>query len=139
MSAKIESVSLLFCDAEMNPLPMDENSNGFLARFKPSPLGSTGEIFLKVTCRFKPAKLTELRYMVKLVNRAHYRIIGGDEETITYFRNADSEKAVFLPFNIKNIVALKKALPADMKLFVRDASPSPPNEPQRVIRIKGFN
>ena len=139
MPVIVEPLSIDFCDANRQPLQIDENSGGFLARFRPSPRGTTGQLFLRVTCRFRPQTSPQIRYVLDLRNLLHYRFNGGDGGSITFFRNAESGRAIFLPVEIQNKIALSNALPADMMLFIRDSAPGNTNEPQRIIRIKGFN
>jgi hypothetical protein len=128
------------CDNNRDPFPRSpEIPEAYLVNFAPAPLGSTGNIYIKITCALVPQDPIQVYYRLKLNNGDDYIFGLGNGNEIKYYRQASDGISVFLPVEIQNINPLDSALVAVMTLFIKDTTPNSPAPIPVPVIIKGQN
>ena len=143
MGKKIFIDSIVVCDVNGDAFPMSGEVNGaYVVPFSPAPLGSTGIIYLKVTCTLTPDGQAQTQFRLKNLNLTDFEFTMGVGQEIKYIRETSTGAEISLPFEVRNKKPFdgdEPALTLSMRLLARDSEPNSPSETQKTVVIIGTN
>lgn len=120
MRINIRSVEI--CDNNRELFPMSPVvPKAFRVRFRPEPLGTTGNIYLRVVCALIPAEQAQVFFKLCLNNLDGFKFAMGnrDGSEIDYCREVITREDLYLPLEIQNIRPL--SLIANLSLTAKSS------------------
>jgi hypothetical protein len=139
MNQRISIQTVEVCDSNKDTFP---NETGvFTVPFSPAPLGSTGSIFVKLSCTLDPDGQAEVLYTLK-INTPDFEFNMGDGKLAKYIRQAADNVDIFLPLEISNTkpIGSPNTIPSfQITISAKDTSPNSPRADGSVVTIISKN